>query len=149
MRTIILKTWDFRWCQLYHHTCGIGGCSHDNYGCYQWSLCWQHALLWRHNGCNGISNHQPRYCLLNRSFRCTSKKTSKLRVTGLCAGNSPVIGVFPAQMACNSENVPIWWRHQGQLSVFIEYDNEMLFTHLLLQSPTWNCPQLNAIGPHW
>ena len=28
-------------------------------------------------------------CLLNRLFRCRSKKTSKLRVTGLCAGNSP------------------------------------------------------------
>ena len=38
-------------------------------------------------------------------------KTSKLRVTGLCAGNSPVTGEFPAQMASNAENVPIWWRH--------------------------------------
>ena len=28
--------------------------------------------------------------LLNRLFGCRSKKTSKLRVTGLCAGNSPV-----------------------------------------------------------
>ena len=26
-----------------------------------------------------------------------SKKTSKLRVTGLCEGNSPVAGEFPAQ----------------------------------------------------
>ena len=33
-----------------------------------------------------------------------SKKTSKLRVTGLCAGNSPVAGEFPAQMASNAEN---------------------------------------------
>ena len=37
-----------------------------------------------------------------------SKKTSKLRVTGLCAGNSPVTGEFPAQMASNVENVFIW-----------------------------------------
>ena len=36
-----------------------------------------------------------------------SKKTSKLRVTGLCAGNSPVTGEFPAQMASNAENVSI------------------------------------------
>ena len=35
------------------------------------------------------------------------RKTSKLRVTGLCAGNSPVIGEFPAQMASNTENVSI------------------------------------------
>ena len=37
--------------------------------------------------------------------------TVKLRVTGLCAGNSPVTGEFPAQMASNAENVSIWWRH--------------------------------------
>ena len=30
-----------------------------------------------------------------------SKKTSKHRVTGLCAGNSPVTGEFPAQMVSN------------------------------------------------
>ena len=40
-----------------------------------------------------------------------SKKTSKLRVTGLCAGNSPGTGEFPAQMASYAENVSIWWRH--------------------------------------
>ena len=39
------------------------------------------------------------------------KKTSKLRVTGLCAGNSPVTGEFPAQRASKAENVSIWWRH--------------------------------------
>ena len=37
------------------------------------------------------------------SFRRRSKKTSKLRVTGLCAGNSPTTGIFPAQMASNAE----------------------------------------------
>ena len=42
-----------------------------------------------------------------------SKKTSKLRVTGLCAGNSPGTGEFPAQMASDAENVSIWWRHHG------------------------------------
>ena len=45
-------------------------------------------------------------CLLNRLLRRRSKKTSKLRVTGLCAGNSSVTGEFPAQMASNAENVP-------------------------------------------
>ena len=68
-------------------------------------------LLWRHNGRDGISNHQPRDCLLNRSFGRGSKKTSKLRATGLCAGNSPATGEFPAQMASNAENVSIWWHH--------------------------------------
>ena len=34
-----------------------------------------------------------------------SKKTSKLRVTGLCDGNSAVTGELPAQRASNAENV--------------------------------------------
>ena len=45
--------------------------------------------------------------------RRRSNKTSKLRVTGLCEGNSPVTAEFPAQMASNAENVSIWWRHYG------------------------------------
>ena len=44
-------------------------------------------------------------------FRRRSKKTSKLRVTSLCVGNSPGTGEFPAQMTSNAENVFIWWRH--------------------------------------
>ena len=39
------------------------------------------------------------------------RKTSKVRVTGLCVGNSPEAGEYPAQMASNAENVSIWWRH--------------------------------------
>ena len=39
------------------------------------------------------------------------RKHQKLRVIGLCAGNSPETGEFPAQMASNAENVSIWWRH--------------------------------------
>ena len=49
----------------------------------------QCTLRWRHNGHDGVSNHQPYHCLPNRLLGCRSKKTSKLRVTGLCAGNSP------------------------------------------------------------
>ena len=76
--------------------------------------CWCPASLqWRHNGRDGVSNHQPHHCLLNRLFRCRSKKTSKLRVTELCAGNSPETGEFPAQRASYAENVSIWWRHHS------------------------------------
>ena len=69
------------------------------------------TLRWRHNGYDSVSNHQPRDCFLNRLFKHRSKKTSKLRVTGLCAGNSPEADEFPAQMASNAENASIWWRH--------------------------------------
>ena len=76
---------------------------------------YQVTLQWRHNGRDTVSNHLPHDCLLNRLFRRRSKKTSKLRVTGLCAGNSPGTGEFPAQMASNAENVCIWWRHHESL----------------------------------
>ena len=78
---------------------------------------WKHsdftwyALHWRHNECDGVSNHQPHDCLLNRSFMRRSKETSKLRVTSICEGNSPGTGEFPAQKAGNAEDVSIWWRH--------------------------------------
>ena len=68
-------------------------------------------LQWRHNERDSVSNHQLHDCLLNRWIWHRSKKTSKLRVTGLCAGNPPVTGEFPAQRASNAEYVSIWWRH--------------------------------------
>ena len=69
------------------------------------------SLQWRHNGRDGVSNYQPHHWLLNRLFGRRWKKTSKLRVTGLCAGNSLGTGEFPGQMVSNAENVSIWWRH--------------------------------------
>ena len=45
--------------------------------------------------------------------RHRSKKTSKLRVTGLCEGNSPVTGEFRTQRASNTESVSIWWCHHA------------------------------------
>ena len=67
-------------------------------------------LEWRHNEHGGVSNYRYLDYLLNRLFRRRSKKTSKLRVAGLCEWNSPVTGEFPSQKASNAENVSIWWR---------------------------------------
>ena len=75
-----------------------------------------YGLLWLHKGYNGVSNHQPHDCLLNRLFGRRSKKTSKLCVTGLCAGNSPGTGELPAQRASNAENSSIWWSWSGSLT---------------------------------
>ena len=69
------------------------------------------ALRWRHNDHDGVSNHQPHGCLLNRLFRRRSKKTSKPRVTGPLCGEFTGTGEFPAQRASYAENVSIWWRH--------------------------------------
>ena len=76
--------------------------------------CKNNTLQWRHNERDGVSNHQSHDCLLNHLFRRRSKKTSKLRVTGLCVENSPVTGEFPTQRANNAKNVSIWWCHHVQ-----------------------------------
>ena len=44
-----------------------------------------------------------------------------LRVTGICAGNSPGTGEFPAQMVSNAENVSIWWRHHELRPLGMDY----------------------------
>ena len=88
------------------------------------------ALQWCHNDHDGVSNHQPHGCLLNRLFRRKSKKISKLRVTGLCVGNSsgpvnsPHKGPFTRKMfpfddviivhsfdSSDADN-KTWWHHQ-------------------------------------
>ena len=67
---------------------------------------WVWALQWRQNGRDRVSNHRRLGCLLNRLFRRRSKKTSKIRVTGLCEGNPPVTGGFPSQRAGHAEMFP-------------------------------------------
>ena len=95
-----------------------GGCRHvisnEDKVVTRLFLCQHNDLLplqWRHNGRDSISNDPPHDCLLNRLFRHRSKKTSKLRITGLCAWNSPGSGEFAAQMASCAEKVSILWRH--------------------------------------
>ena len=64
------------------------------------------SLEWCHNVQDCVSNQQPHDCLLDRLFWCISTKISKLRLTGLCVGNSPVNGEFPAQRAINADMFP-------------------------------------------
>ena len=81
-------------------------------GVYFAKVLWaNNALQWRHNGRDGVSNDRHLHCLLNRLLRHRSKKTIKLRVTGLCERNSLVTGEFPSQRGSNAEDVYIWWRH--------------------------------------
>ena len=91
----------------------------------------QVILQWRHNEPYDISNHQHIDCLLKRLFWGTSKKTSKLRVTGLYKGNPPVTGGFPSQRASNPKNISfddviiyhpfIWLVLSFQLKLFNTY----------------------------
>ena len=92
-------------------------------------------LQWRHNGCDGVSNHQPRHCLLDRFFRHRSNKTLKISVTGLCEGNSPVTAELPVQKSSNAENVCIWWRHHAQAW------NVCMFLGMYCYCGLWWCPR--------
>ena len=93
------------------HTYPKARIHHPTVNCSIYCMSQRKSLRWRHNDHAGVSNHQSRDCLLNRLFRRRSKKTSKLRVTGLCAENWPVTGEFPAKRASYAETVSIWWRH--------------------------------------
>ena len=73
---------------------------------WEWVARVDETLQRHHNERDSVSDHQPHNCLLNRLFRRGSKKTSKLRVTGLCAGNSPVTGEFPTQRPVTRKTFP-------------------------------------------
>ena len=101
------------------------------------------TLQWRHNERDGVWNHQPHDYLLSRLFSSRSKKTSKLRVAGFCAGNSPVTGEFPAQMASNAENASIWWRHHVWQTIV---DSQIYITcHLYMRSLTYEASILSIV----
>ena len=69
----------------------------------------QKTLQWSHNERDGVSNHKPHDCLLNRLFKARIKQNIKApRHWHLC-------GELPAQRASNTENVSIWWRHHEHL----------------------------------
>ena len=92
------------------------------------------SLEWPHNERDGVSNHQPHDCLPNRLFRRRSKKAPKLRVTGLCEGNSPVTEEFPAQRASNGKNDSFWWRHH--VSSWLPVYNSLLVRPSICRSHT-------------
>ena len=69
-----------------------------------------------------------------RLFRRISNKTSTLRVTGLCEGNSRVTSEFPVRSANNAENVPIWWRHHAIIILCDEISRKVTVRCLV-----WEC----------
>ena len=78
------------------------------------SSSWWH-FRWHYNGVimNAMASQITSLTIVYSTVysRPRSKKISKLRVTGLCAGNSPVTGEFPTQRTRNAENVSTWWHH--------------------------------------
>ena len=96
------------------------------------------TLRWRHNEHDCVSNHQLRECLLNRLFKAQIKVKSKLRVTALCEGNSPVTGKFPAQRVSNAENVSIWWRHHDIAADALVSCIASLGVEHVRKTPSWD-----------
>ena len=108
----------------------------------------------------GAMASQPCHCLLSILFRRRSKKISKLRVTGFCAGNSPVTDEFLAQVAGNAENVSIWWRHYDPLltpcGLVTPFGDTELWKRWIRywlvswrqQSITWSNVDLSSIRSH-
>ena len=84
-----------------------------------------------HNERDSVSNHQPHDCLLNRLFRRRSKKTSKLRVTGLCAGNHR----WPV-------NSPHKW--PVTLKIFL-FDDVIMQTKSISVAQTFAAPSLSSV----
>ena len=117
------------------------GCSHSGLGCYLVG-CHLYMLEIRELMCNlygeAVATVRTPYDLKKSSLGCLplalqwchnervsivcsdvysgADTKSKLHVTGLCEGNSPMTVEFPAQRTCNAENVSIWWRHHGSWS---------------------------------
>ena len=99
----------------------------------------RNAFQWRHNDHDGVSNHQRFDCWLNRLFGRRSRKTPKLRVTGLYEGNPPVTGGFPSQRAGNAENVSIYWR-LSVCDIFYWFRSIEAWWHIYSSLPRWQRP---------
>ena len=108
------------------------------------------TLQWRHNECNGVSNRRRLDCLPNRLLRHSSKKPPKLRVTGLCEGNSPANSphkgpvtrkMFPFDdvMRLKQQHKPYrsWWISSGELRRQKRYT---LVAKKRLDLPRFNLP---------
>ena len=70
---------------------------------------WNEWKQWRHNERDGVSNHRRLDGLFHRLFRRRSKNTLKLRVAGLCEGNSQMTGDFPHQGPVTWKLFPVPW----------------------------------------
>ena len=92
------------------------------------------SLYWSYNERHGVSSHRRLDSLPNRLSRRRSKKTLKLRVSGLCDR------LLPSQRASNTENVFIWWRHHVSICRKIRRQmNTVFLTDLnVASSPSYN-----------
>ena len=84
-----------------------------------------------------VSQITTRDCLFNRLFRRRPKKFNS--VTGLCQGNSPMTGEFPAQRAINAENVLM----TSSWTTGIPYETDCTVTQLATELQQHMADELN------
>ena len=100
------------------------------------------TLHWRHNDHDGVSNHQPHGCFLNRLFTRRSKKTSNLCVTGLCVGNSPVNS--PHKGPVTRKMFPIY-----DVIMILDDRESIMGASAERSSPKWVCVPEIMYGSKW
>ena len=83
-----------------------------------------HSLLCRHMGAMASQI----------TSKSQSKEKTKLCVTGLCAGNSPLNSEFPALRVSNAENVSIWWRYHTKLAKRLSNSSTVPFSSISVGS---------------
>ena len=108
-----------------------------------------YSLRWRHNESDGVSNHQPGDCFLNRLFRRRSEQTSKLRATSLCEGirrwpvNSPYKGSVTRKMFPFDDVIMQYVFSEHTLLCFIwrwSHFERCALNRQISQIPQWTCP---------
>ena len=104
---------------------------------------WQtwETLQWRKNELDCVSNHQRHDCLPNRLSRRESKKTSKLRVTGLCEGNSPVNSPHKGAVTRKCFHLMMSSQLIHQCGNFCRFN----FKHYMNRSYLWHQPHLVCV----
>ena len=86
------------------------------------------TLHWRHNERDGVSNHQQLDCFFNRLFRRRSKKTSKLRVTDVCAGWTLTMFPFDDVIMVSSSS----WQQELITQTYSQFKYDFFTEHHLV-----------------
>ena len=111
VRLLLSCSWEcYEWLLIHYNLCIINICKLINYpSCVYFIIHYNNIIM------SAMASQITSFTIVYSPVysRLRSKKTWKLCVTVLCAGNSPVTGEFPAQRASNAENVSIWWRHHA------------------------------------
>ena len=113
------------------------------------------TIQWRHNERDGVPNHQPHDCLLDRLFKRRSRKHQSSASLAFVRENSPLTGEFPTQMASNEGHFSIWWRHHDfcQMGNWQQKESVVYICFLIIKSGCENAKsnafKSNHVAHQW